>query len=71
MDVEDVEFRYMDPLIPNPLLRGVKARKGHDVMDVVVGGMLGIDDVKGTIENRARGYVSVVRELEGVLGVYD
>jgi hypothetical protein len=57
MDVGDVEFRYMDPLTLNRLLRVVKAKKGIDVMDVVVGGMLGIDGEKGIIENRARGYV--------------
>jgi hypothetical protein len=55
-DVEDVEFRYMDPLTLNRLLRVVKAKRGIDVMDEVVGGMLGIDGAKGTIENRARGY---------------
>ena len=57
MDVEDVEFRYMDLLTLSRLLRVVKAKKGIDVMGVVVGGMLGIDDEKGIVENRARGYV--------------
>ena len=57
MDVGDVEFRYMDPLTLNRLLRVVKAKKGIDVMDEVVGGMLGIDDEKGIVESRARGYV--------------
>jgi len=57
MDVGDVEFRYMDPLTLNRLLRVVKARKGIDVMDEVVEGMLDIDGEKEIIENRARGYV--------------
>jgi len=57
MDVGDVEFRYMDPLTLNRLLRVVEARKGIAVMDEVVGGMLDIDGEKGIIENRARGYV--------------
>jgi len=57
MDVGDVEFRYMDPLTLNRLLRVVKARKGIDVMDEVVEGMLDIGGEKGIIENRARGYV--------------
>ena len=57
MDVEDVEFRYMDLLTLNRLLRVVKAKRGIDVMDVVVVDMVGIDDEKGIIENRARGYV--------------
>jgi hypothetical protein len=56
MDVEDVEFRYMDLLTLNHLLRVVKAKKGIDVVDEVVGGMLGIDGEMGIIENRARGY---------------
>lgn len=47
----------MDPLTLNRLLRVVKARKGIDVMDEVVEGMLDIGGEKGIIENRARGYV--------------
>jgi len=57
MDVEDVEFRYMDLLTLSRLLRVVKAKKGIDVMGVVFGGMLGIDGEKGIVENRALGYV--------------
>ena len=57
MDVGDVEFRYMDPLTLNRLLRVVEARKEIDVMDEVVEGMLDIDGEKEIIENRARGYV--------------
>jgi len=57
MDVGDVEFRYMDPLTLNRLLRVVEARKEIDVMDEVVEGMLDIDGEKGIIENRARGCV--------------
>jgi hypothetical protein len=56
MDVGDVEFRYMDPLTLNRLLRVVKAKRGIDVMDEVVEGTVGIDGEKGIIENRARGY---------------
>lgn len=55
MDVVNVEFRYMDPL--TLLLLVVKAKKGIDVVDVVFEGMIDIDGVMGTIENRARGYV--------------
>lgn len=47
----------MDLLTLSRLLRVVKAKKGIDVMGVVVGGMLGIDGEKGIVENRARGYV--------------
>ena len=56
MDVGDVEFRYMDLLTLNRLLRVVKAKRGIDVMDEVVEGTVGIDGEKGIIENRARGY---------------
>jgi hypothetical protein len=46
-------------------------KKGIDVTDAVVVGMLDTGGEMGIIESRARGYVSVVRELEEVLGVYD
>lgn len=70
MDEGDVEFRYMDLLTPDRLLREVKARIGIGEVDEVVEGMVDIDDAKGIIGNRARGCEWVVTGFEGVWGVY-
>jgi hypothetical protein len=66
VDEGDVEFRYTDLLTPDRLLRVVKAKKGIGSVDEVFGGMVDIDDVKGIIESRAREYVWVVTDFEGV-----